>query len=166
MFWIEKWKNFVDQANISKVMLDLVWRDFVKFQWLGVHRRSEHHYLILCSDWLIGLCLLSFYLTPWFAWWFQANFAVKFSCGRLLMLLLDKWQMDKYCYIVRQWMFYNGYKQQTLLIKFAICLPFTFFWAHSRVIRTNVYILNTIAQKVFPKGFPAGRVISTLLLSF
>ena len=29
-----------------------------------VLRRSEHHYLILCSDWLIGLCLLSFYLTP------------------------------------------------------------------------------------------------------
>ena len=88
----------------------------------------------------------------WFAWWFQANFAVQFSCGRLLMLLLDEWQMDKYCYIVRQWMFYNSYKLQTLLIKFATCLLFT-LWAHSRMIRTNVYILNTIAQKVFPRVF-------------
>ena len=41
MFWMEKWKNFVDQSNISKVMLDLVWRDFVKFEWLGVHRQGR-----------------------------------------------------------------------------------------------------------------------------
>ena len=74
MFCIEKWKNFVDQANLSKVMLDLVWRDFAKFQWLGVHRRSERHYLILCSDWVIGPCLLSFYLTPW--------------CDKLLLYLI------------------------------------------------------------------------------
>ena len=32
LFWIQEWANFVDQANISKVMVDLVWRDFVKFQ--------------------------------------------------------------------------------------------------------------------------------------
>ena len=44
-------------------MLDSVWRDLVKFQWLGVHRRSEHHYLLLYSDWRIGLCSLSFYLS-------------------------------------------------------------------------------------------------------
>ena len=68
MFWIERWKKYFDLANVCKIMLNLVWREFLKFQWLGVHRCSEYRYLVICSYWLIGLCLLSYYLTPCCNW--------------------------------------------------------------------------------------------------
>ena len=51
IFWKENWKNFVDQAQISNVMLDLVWWDFVKFPWWGIHSNLD---IIIYSFVLIG----------------------------------------------------------------------------------------------------------------
>ena len=80
------------------------------------------------------------------------------GCGRLLILILDEWQleimqMDEYCYIIRQ--FYNSYKILDQNLQ-------SVFTSVSEHIENDSNAAFMISTQYSPKGYPAGIVISTL----